>query len=632
MSEEQLSQSTSAGTVDVGAKVAILHTIADSMYASTARRIREAAANALDNGATWFLVWWDPEERTLSLCDNGRGISEGRFQEIWTSLGYGSGRSDMAKLSYFGLGFMSIFRLGTRASIFTKVASSSEPLVLEVDTETVFDPAIADQPLSSLSQYMHLHKDGSMRRRQHPAPSVDSLMERLSHDGAPPPSWTEIVIEGLSEAVTSDLGKREFIEELQKLLPLTVQKEDPFLSRVSDVEQRRALMELLSDPTYCPTLSTFFGTEGGEPEPQYKYFPRFRSDLQFDSTDLQVGYSQNRDFAYYLIEKTEELQDASQRGAERSRDPSETGFWVRNRNFLVKGADFFGARGHRHIIHEPLQGWLFCEILHRDMRGLVTVARDDYLWDSQAFRAFLAEVKSLAEEQNKLLRSAWAQKQAVTSAFVDPVVSFDATSTSPLGRVQAKLEAMLPDRCSDPGFTSDVLQKFEEARDPAIEKPAHEITRLLGTSGQPVRLADRSDLLVEVSTQLPNGKPFEFSFDRSSKKATLTIAGQIFNSRKVVFLGKSFELRFMYASESNSGVSIDTAGRVIYVNPFNSQLARLSLSALDVYLIIEVADALSKTKAEMKQFMLAILREKPAHSPAALLVPFADELSRRAAW
>jgi len=632
MSETRLPRAGSEASIDVGAKVAILHTIADSMYASTARRIREAAANALDNGASWFLVWWDPEERTLSLCDNGKGITEERFQEIWTSLGYGSGRTDAAKLSYFGLGFMSIFRLGTRASIFTKVASSDDPIVLEVDTEKVFDPANADQKLSTLSQYMRLHRDGAVRRGQHPAPGVDALMQRLSPDGAVPPAWTEIVIEGLSETVSSDLGKRDFIEELQKLLPLPVQKEEPFLNRVSDPEQRRALEGLLSDPTYCPTLATYFGSEGGEPEPLFKYFPRFRSELRFESTDLQVAYSRNRDFAYYLIEKTEELQEGSQKGSERSRDPSETGFWVRNRNFLVKGADFFGARGHRNIIHEPLQGWLFCEILHRDMRGLVTVARDDYLWDSAAFKAFLAEVKNLAEEQNRLLRSAWGQKQAVTSAFVDPIVSFDTPSTSPLGRVQGKLEAMLPDRSSDPGFASGLLAQLEKARDEEIEKPAHEITRLLGTSKQPVILADRPELMVQVSTQLPEGKPFEFTFDRVSKRATLTIAGQIFASRKVVFLGNAFELRFVYAKEANGGVSVDTKGRIIYVNPFNAHLARLSLSALDVYIVIEIADALSKTKEEMKRLMLAILREKPAHSPASLLVPFADELSRRAAW
>ena len=77
------------GELNVAVKVGIIHTIADTIYASTARKIREAVANSLDNEASWVIVQADRPTKTLTIYDNGNGITKDLFEEIFQSLGYG---------------------------------------------------------------------------------------------------------------------------------------------------------------------------------------------------------------------------------------------------------------------------------------------------------------------------------------------------------------------------------------------------------------------------------------------------------------------------------------------------------------------------------------------------------------
>jgi len=48
-------------SLKITVKLAILHTIANTIYPSTARKIREAAVNAIDNNASWFIIHADRE-------------------------------------------------------------------------------------------------------------------------------------------------------------------------------------------------------------------------------------------------------------------------------------------------------------------------------------------------------------------------------------------------------------------------------------------------------------------------------------------------------------------------------------------------------------------------------------------
>jgi len=101
-------------------RIGILDTIAKSIYSDPKVKIREAVANSMDNEATWFIMYMDMTSRSISLMDNGKGIKESRFDEIFQNIGFGLGREEKYSNSYFGLGLMSILELGDKATIITK--------------------------------------------------------------------------------------------------------------------------------------------------------------------------------------------------------------------------------------------------------------------------------------------------------------------------------------------------------------------------------------------------------------------------------------------------------------------------------------------------------------------------------
>ena len=120
-------------------KLGILHTIADSTYDTTEGKIREAVANSKDNGASLFIIYSDPNSATLTLFDDGQGISRKKFEEIFTHLGYGLDRNQENSLSFFGLGLMSVIRLGVKATIITRTSHTSEILAVELKTGDIFN-------------------------------------------------------------------------------------------------------------------------------------------------------------------------------------------------------------------------------------------------------------------------------------------------------------------------------------------------------------------------------------------------------------------------------------------------------------------------------------------------------------
>ena len=76
----------------VEVKAGILNTIAKSIYSDFRIKTREAVSNSLDNKASSFILSVDSNNSIISFFDDGTGISQAFFQEIFTSIGYGTTR------------------------------------------------------------------------------------------------------------------------------------------------------------------------------------------------------------------------------------------------------------------------------------------------------------------------------------------------------------------------------------------------------------------------------------------------------------------------------------------------------------------------------------------------------------
>ncbi|GAI09236.1 unnamed protein product, partial [marine sediment metagenome] len=303
----------------VDVKVGILHTVADAIYSTPAGKLREAVANARDNGANWVIIVVDQAAHAIFICDNGSGITEKRFHEIFEAIGYGLGRDAREKkLSYFGLGLMSIFQLGKKVEMFTRASGKKKILKLDVDTDKIFSKENEKKSISMLNTYISLKSADEPTRRN---ASINLLNESLSEEQFTNTwdSFTEIIIKDVNPEDLEIICEDGFADELRKWLPLKPERDEPFLKRLTG-QKGKEVRKLLSDEKFCKTIDVYLGMQEDASISQlWKYFPVFRSDLTFTDDNVYVSKSATEEFAYYLVHSIAVDLQRGRDGEERNR-------------------------------------------------------------------------------------------------------------------------------------------------------------------------------------------------------------------------------------------------------------------------------------------------------------------------
>lgn len=595
-------------------KIGILHTIAKSIYESPERKIREAVANSIDNQASLFVCFADPSTRTLSLFDNGTGITKKRFQEIFSNLGYGLAKEELSSLSYFGLGLMSIIQLGKKATIFTRSINEKTILKLQIDTKTIFDKDNEKKPLSFIEKCIPL-EESNLIARSALSPLTDSDIKNTFN--VFPQFFTEIVIEDVFPQDLKFLRNGSFEETIRKLLPLKPDEKDPFFNRIKDNKAKNWIQDLFANVKYCPTIDFYYGVSGERQLKQlWRYFPDFKTEWESGNTNISYGIG-NGGFAYYILYTIGAMQE----------ELTDVGFWVRNRNFLVKPADFLEQPGKRNkIIHEPLKNWIYAEIFHENMNNFLMVSRNEYIWDSPEFRTFYDAVAELVSPLNKELRQAYEYGSKIVNDLITPFADVG-EKKGPFYRA-SKTIASIGIPC-DGADALQVLSELKKKRRPELEKDNDRIDTLMKKSTTKILLADDENSLVTIDPAVSKEDVYTKTWDPLTQKIVVNISPSLFAPKKVIFIGKTFEVIFVAGKESDGGISVNVDDGKIFVNPFNHDMLNYTVSFIDVYVAVELADIMAATKEEMKRYLLQLLGTKYVTSGKDYLSPLSDDLQRK---
>jgi hypothetical protein len=615
--------------IDVDVKIKMLHTIAQAIYATPVGKIREAVANAVDNVASWVLIVADRTTKTLCIYDNGQGISISQFEEIFQSIGYGLSSDDPdKKLSYFGLGFMSIFRLGKKVKIFTRPKDDQHIIAVDINAKEIFSPDNQKKSIKELRNYITFGNPDD--RKISSAPMLEDLI--MTEFGGLPLSFTEIVIEGIDDE--DKVCDPSFSDELRRVLPLRAALDEPFFDRFIG-KKGEDIREILANPTFCPTIDVYFGIRGEPnetvgPEEEipevelkklWKYFPSFRADLKFADPNIYLGYSEEGDFAYYFIHT---IAQDFYRGVP---DRKENGFWVRNHNFLVKPSDFLGPG--RKIIDAPLKNWLFGEICHKDMNEFLNVSRNDYLFDKGKFCDFRERIAAILDPLNNILRKINERKKHILSEVIDPFKNI-AESNGSLKKAEQRLHRIVKAE-SEAEFNDEIFRRLRKQRREEIESPEAQVDIVLAKTTEPLQLGSEDEgLAVYID---PNVKKDEdFLWESEKQVLKVSISPEIFNPKNVVFLGKTFKVVFVVKSVEDYSISFDIDKNIIYINPFSKELSVYSLTVLEAIIAIEVAEAMAGGDAkELKRYFLLLIGATETLAKE-YITPLGDDLRRTLAF
>jgi hypothetical protein len=237
----------------------------------------------------------------------------------------------------------------------------------------------------------------------------------------------------------------------------------------------------------------FFGIqEEDKIEQLWKYFPGFRSDLTFPDDNVRVGLEQ--DFAYYIIHSVAVDLHRSQ-DAEK-----ESGFWIRNQNFLVKSADFLERPGPgRRIktIDLPLRPWVFGEFFHKDMNAFLTVSRNEYLFEKDEFKQFRDKLINIANPLNQELRNIWEKRRTILEGLVEPFSKL----TEPEGaikRTESRLRDIVRKDLGEEDFRKQMFERLGQSRNKRIENDASRVDLILSQNKDPITLGEDKNAIAKI--------------------------------------------------------------------------------------------------------------------------------------
>lgn len=643
--------------INVETKVGILRTIAKQIYSNPAIKIREAVANSMDNEASRFIMYAHRPTRSICLFDNGTGISKEKVIEIFKNIGYGIQKPNKFSNSYFGLGLMSILELGKSAIILSKVSGENKILKLDIETEKIYSEEMEDKPISSINDFFEINNISLSDREIYSFIDSDQILNKFNN--VFPQSFTEIILQNIDDSIFRTIISDEFRTTLSQILPLPIDNSDPFFNYIKDDGIfKKWIMDLFNQENrnFCPIIDFYIGIHDEKGLSQIKkYFPRFQENLEISKADIIYGIQnytvevekpsgtvfEKYSYTYYYICSTEDIEkrkfgnDSNDYVISGNDDSKETGFWVRNRNFLVKRNDYFKQPGStKKIIDQPLQKWLFGEIFHTNMTDFLIVTRDEYAWETKGFAEFYNSLYKLLFEINKKLRSAWKTSRVVTDNFITPFTNIG-SNNDPFQRTQNLLEnaGIIRQGTKLSEDIATVFQKLDSIRKTDIEDGSKTISNLLLQSKGKILLLDDKEVKVYIDSSVSKDKLFIKQREESSNTITVRISPEIFCDKEVTFLGKKFTVYFVAGIDNDNGISINTDEKKIFINPFNHELLKYSITMVDVYIAIEIAYSLSKSLAEMKDIFLSIVGTKLNKGSNAkkenIFTALQDELSRR---
>lgn len=638
------------------AKVGLLHTIAHAVYASLTVKLREAVANSMDNDATSVLIYADARSREIGILDDGTGIASSRFAEIFEGIGYGDSADDETTLSYFGLGLMSVLRLGERAAILTRSKAEGETLRLSIDTSQILSPGNRDKKLREMREYVSLDSAAGEEIHARTLPELRPLLEgdldRISGH------FTEILVSDVPSEDIDRLQQPDFLDDLSRTLPLPVARDEPFLKRFSQ-KTRAKIRTILSSDRVCPHVNVAVVVLGIEatgdgqqavaqetPRPAalqvrqlYKHFPRFRRGLDFpDERVILLSPSTNRPYAAYIVySSAKDLyreEDGPESGDEQ---PHETGLWIRNHNFLVKGGDFLKKPGPgRPCISRPVSNWIYGEVFHSDLNELLTASREDFLYDTREFAEFREELLKPIRPLDSTLRRMWDQQKHVVDSVITPLSKFGDPHTGTIWRLEQQLRHLVD---SD-DWEEEVLRNLPLLPSCERWRDTPTVLEIISKSEQPIVLRDDKTFQIGIDPRLSATPPYYVSSleriedpeqGEDVDRVLISIAPCIFADQSTVFVGESYTVDFVAGQPTDPPIAFDLDEKRIRINPFNADVCDFSISKLDVILALEFAYLTSgDDKADYKKKVQALLGLSVSDDSwyASLMTPLSEEIHR----
>jgi len=259
------------------------------------------------------------------------------------------------------------------------------------------------------------------------------------------------------------------------------------------------------------------------------------------------------------------------------------------------------------------------------MNRFLSVSRTEYLFDHKDFLSFRSDVLNIVKPLDKDLRTIWTHQKKITKDVIKPFEEIS-KSGGTFKKTEDRLLKLKPENTEYREFKELIFHRFREKRNEELEG-SKTIESVLADVKAPIPLGEKDDLIVQLDPNI-KAAAHQVSWDKEQEKVTISLSPTIFRNETLVFLDETFELIYVVNSEEKMGISVDVDNKKIYINPFNKELCRYSVTILDVLVAMEFAYTISNDMAELKKNFLTLM-EIEETAAFSYIRPLGDDLRRR---
>jgi len=261
------------------------------------------------------------------------------------------------------------------------------------------------------------------------------------------------------------------------------------------------------------------------------------------------------------------------------------------------------------------------------MNDFLEVSRNEFLFSKDEFISFRRDIQEITKPINKRLRIIWEEKNRVVKDIIDPFVKISKTGGI-FKNTEKRLYQMIGDDLNEGEFNQKAFSILKECRNEDIEDENASIDRILKKSLKKIPLGEDKNVLIQIdSTIKETHEVSEITWDPEKEKVIVSISPKLFYPKKVLFLGKKFEVIYVAKKDKDPGISVNVDDQKVYINPFNNELCLYSVTSIDIMISLEVADVISNTKIELKDNFLRLVGIKQINVDKYMR-PLGDDLRR----
>lgn len=371
---------------------------------------------------------------------------------------------------------------------------------------------------------------------------------------------------------------------------------------------------------FYPVIDYYFGVDDyQEIERLTKYFPRFGTEIKPDTFSLYKA-EDKKDYCYYILYSTSYL--GGPRKDEKEAE-QETGFWIRNKNFLVKSADLLSYQGRgKPLLDTAISKWVYGEISHKNMNKFLEVTRNQYVINDY-FRNFKAELQSVTEDLNKRLRATYKNGIQKANDLIEPFTSIGSSKreNDPFHKLEKRLRNFY--QSTEQETVKSVHENLAKLHKPELENCEKIIDKIkLGDAN--INLEDSEKALIYIEPGRTGH--FAVSYDHEKTRPKISISPSIFDTKEITFFGRGYSVNFVDGREvtDSPGISFNQDDDVITIDIFSADVKNYTLSHIDVIFMVNYAYWTAEGDIDrMKDTMISVL-STPREEIRNLYAHFSD--------